>query len=84
MNCRPGRRDELHDAADALRAQEQVLGVDVLAPATGPIDSWALEATCGVDADGVPPTVLVALARDDLAVRDVTKRGPAFRVLATP
>lgn len=71
MTCTAKRRRRAREAADALRACESVLAVDVLAPATGPQDGWSIEATAEI----VGPTVLRTAARHDLALPEIAPQG---------
>lgn len=67
MTCTAERRKRAHEAADALRACESVVAVDVLDPATEPRDRWSIEVT----AEQVGPAVLRVAARHDLAAPQI-------------
>jgi hypothetical protein len=63
MTCTVERRKHAREAADALRACESVVAVDVLDPTTEPRQCWSIE----VMAERVGPTVFRVAARHGLA-----------------
>ena len=79
MTCSVAARNRCRSAAILLRANPICLGVDVLAPATGPRDTWTLEAT--FECESVPPGITSTVAQRQLHIVSITNQGPTCRQL---
>lgn len=81
-SCTVEQRNRVRAAATQLDADPRVLGVDVLDPTEGHREAWILEVTCALDASGVPPAVLRALAEHGLRVVRAGTRAGHYRAVA--
>lgn len=80
MPCTISARRACDRAAAACSTRDEVLDIDVLAPAQSEESRWTLE--LHLRKRGVPPAVQRALADHGLTLRDVSPRGTAFRAVA--
>jgi len=78
--CTVTKRERARTAAAVIRSHPQVLGVDTLAPTTGPRDAWTLE--CTLTSGTCPPAVLRTLASKRLHVLEACPRGSGYHVIA--
>lgn len=81
MSCTVDERKAARRVADALRACDGVVAVDVLAPTKSQFDDWTIDAV--VRADGIPPEVLRELALEGLTLRPMPQRAEYSSVVAT-
>ena len=49
-----------------------VLGTDLISPATDPSGQWAIE--IALDTEGLPPAIIKLLAQAEMTIRDVGPR----------
>ena len=79
--CRPEQRQRATAAAAELEDVRHVVGVDVLEPTTGPLDSWTVAAVLSDRAGGFGPAAAAVAAEHGLTVRAVEPRGGGWRAV---
>jgi hypothetical protein len=81
--CLPRERAAVYNARDACDDLLDVAAAEPVRPAISPTGRFGLEVLIERGAGGLPPHVAAVLAERGLTVRDVSRGGDCWRVLAT-
>ena len=72
MNCTVEQRNRARQVIHALGKRSDVIGTDLVSPATDPSERWTIE--IAIDSNGLPPAIVSLLAEQELTIRDVGPR----------
>lgn len=72
MNCTVEQRNRARRVIQQLGSRPDVIGTDLVSPATDPSGCWTIE--IALESEGLPPAIVRILGEAELTIRDVRPR----------